>query len=337
MKVFDFPLFPEAASALSGKVDAVYFFALAVSAFFSLLIAALIFFFFVKYRRRSATEIGEPIHGSMALEITWSIIPLVITMVLFAWGAKVFLVAVTPPADAKEYFATGKQWMWKIQHPGGQLENNSLHVPVGEPIKMTMTSEDVIHSFYIPAFRVKQDVLPGRYTTLWFEATKVGTYHLFCAEYCGAEHSGMIGPVTVMPQDEYQAWLSGGTTPAGPPKSLGAQLFSQYTCDTCHYPDGTGRGPSLVGILGKEVVFADGTKLVRDEDYVRESIMQPGAHLVAGYLQIMPTFQGQISEMSINQLITYIKSLDSTAAAPAPAAAATPAAAGETASLGNQP
>lgn len=317
MKVFDFPLFPEAASAISGKVDALYFFALALSAFFSLLIAALIFLFFVKYRRRTENEIGQPIHGSMALEIGWSVIPLVITMVLFAWGAKVFLEIVTPPADAKEYFVTGKQWMWKVQHPSGQRENNSLHVPIGQPIKLTMTSEDVIHSFYIPAFRVKQDVLPGRYTTLWFEATKPGVYHLFCAEYCGAEHSRMIGSVTVLPQNEYQAWLEGGAggALAAEPQSVGARLYSQYACDTCHSSASTQRGPALAGILGKEVTFADGTTLVRDESYLRESILHPNARIVAGYSQIMPTFQGQVSEMDIRQLITHIQSLDTAATA----------------------
>jgi len=355
MKLFDFPLFPESASTLAGKVDAIYFFALAVSAFFSLLIAVFIFFFFVRYRRKSANEVGDRFHSSMLLEVTWSVIPLAITMVLFAWGAVVFLEAVTPPPGAKEYFATGKQWMWKIQHPEGQREINSLHIPVGKPIKMTMTSEDVIHSFYIPAFRIKQDVLPGRYTTLWFEATKTGTYHLFCAEYCGAEHSKMIGTVTVMEQGDYQAWLaetSGTAVAEAGGGSLGEQLFSKYTCDTCHFQNDSGRGPSLVGILGEEVKFTDGTTQVRDESYLRESILQPNAKVVEGYLQIMPTFQGQISEVGIRQLIGYIQSLDPTYVPPAETEAAsaepavdetetpttetaTPAPAEETADLGD--
>jgi cytochrome c oxidase subunit 2 len=304
----DFPLFPEQASTLASKVDSIYFFALAVSAFFSLLIALVIFYFFIRFRRRKAGEVGQRIHGSMVLEVIWSIIPFVITIVLFGWGATVFLEAVTVPEGATEYFATGKQWMWKFQHPEGQREINQLHVPVGEKIKLTMTSEDVIHSFFVPAFRVKQDVLPGRYTTVWFEATKTGTYHLFCAEYCGGEHAQMGGSVVVMERDAYEEWLSGQTA-AGPPQDLGAQLFEQYICNTCHYPDGSGRGPSLVGIYGEEVTFTDGTTLVRDDEYLRSSILNPAAHVVEGYLQIMPTYQGQISEVGLMQLVSYVKSL----------------------------
>lgn len=321
----ELPLFPEQASTLAAKVDALYFFALALSAFFSLLIAVFIFFFFVKYRRRRAGQVGEATHGSVVLEIVWSIVPLLISMVLFGWGAHVFLLQMTPPADAVEYFATAKQWMWKFQHPTGQREINALHVPVGQKITMTMTSEDVIHSFYVPAFRVKQDVVPGRYTQLWFEATKPGTYHLFCTEYCGAEHSQMIGWVTVMEPAEYQAWLGGGG-PVQSPQMAGKALFERHICNTCHYPDGSGRGPSLVGIVGQPVTFADGASRLRDDDYLRESILRPASHVVAGYLQIMPTFQGQISEAGVLQLIAYIKSLstepgDAAAPAAAPAAA----------------
>jgi cytochrome c oxidase subunit 2 len=193
--MFDFPLFPESASTFAPKVDALYFFSLAITAFFTLGIFVGVLFLFVKYRRKSEDEVGDPIHGSLLLEIIWSVIPFMITMVLFAWGAQVFYVGVTAPEDAREYLVTGKQWMWKIQHPEGHREINTLHVPVGEKIKLTMTSEDVIHSFFVPAFRVKQDVVPGRYTQVWFEATKPGEYHLFCTEYCGAEHSQMIGTV----------------------------------------------------------------------------------------------------------------------------------------------
>ncbi len=312
--MFDFPFFPEQASTLAPKVDALYVFALAISAFFSVLIAVLIFYFFVKYRRKRAGEIGDREHESVFLEVVWSIVPFVIAMTMFGWGAAVFLEATVAPADATEYFATGKQWMWKFQHPEGQREINTLHVPVGEKIKLLMTSEDVIHSFFVPAFRVKQDVIPGRYTTLWFEATKTGTYHLFCAEYCGADHSRMGGSVIVMEPDDYQAWLAGQGTVAAP-KDLGASLFEQHICNTCHFDDGSGRGPSLVGIVGKEVKLADGRTLVRDEDYLRSSILQPNTHVVEGYLQIRPTFQGQLSEVSLQQLITYIKSLGGEAAA----------------------
>lgn len=309
MRWFDFPLFPESASTLAPKVDALYFFALAVSAFFSLLIGLFLFIFFVRYRRRpDGPQVGAPIHGSLALEITWSVIPLIITMVMFVWGGVVFYEKMTPPADAEEYLATAKQWMWKFQHPEGNREINTLHVPVGQKIKMTMTSEDVIHSFFVPAFRVKQDVLPGRYSTVWFEATKKGEYHLFCTEYCGAEHSRMVGTVYVMDPDDYQSWLAGEQSGLSPIAS-GEELFTQYACNTCHYPAGDGRGPSLVGAFGGEVTLASGRSQIRDEAYLRESILNSSAEVVQGYEPLMPPFQGQISEENLLHLIAYIKSL----------------------------
>ena len=318
----DFPLFPDSASTFAGKVDALYYFALAVSAFFSLLIAVLILFFFIKFaRKQDGPQVGEKIHGSMPLEIIWSGIPLVITMVMFVWGAAVFYEKSTMPEDAEEFLATGKQWMWKFQHPEGHREINTLHVPVGKKIRLTMTSEDVIHSLFIPAFRIKQDVLPGRYTALWFEATKPGTYHLFCAEYCGSEHSRMIGSVYVMEQDAYQDWLAGGRSALSPAES-GEALFTQYACNTCHERQGTGRGPSLFGIAGQPVTVAGGRTVVRDDTYLRESITNPGAKIVAGYQLLMPTYQGQISEEGILHLIAYIKSLSGPEAPPEPAAVA---------------
>ena len=192
----NFPFFPEQASAQAAQVDGIYFFMVAVTAFFSVLIAGLVVVFAIKYRRRHDDEVGAAIHGSLALELLWTFIPFVITMVMFAWGAKVFFDLYRPPAGAMEIYVVGKQWMWKAQHMDGQREINELHVPVGRPVKLIMGSEDVIHSFFIPAFRVKADVIPGRYNTLWFTATKPGRYHLFCAEYCGTKHSGMIGWVT---------------------------------------------------------------------------------------------------------------------------------------------
>ena len=204
------PLFPDSASTLAPEVDAIYFFGVAVAVFFSLLVAVLVLYFAVRYRRRHPDEIGQPEKTITWLEITWSVIPFLILMVMFAWGAKVFFIAFRPPSDAVEYYVVGKQWMWKFQHPQGKREINDLHVPVGQPIKLTMTSEDVIHSFFVPAFRVKADVLPGRYTTVWFEATKAGEYHLFCAEYCGTEHSRMGGTIHVMEPQDYEAWLARG-------------------------------------------------------------------------------------------------------------------------------
>lgn len=321
----DVPLFPEQASTLAAKVDHLYFFALTLSAFFSLLIAVFIFVFFVKYRRRRAGEVGEPAHGSMALEVIWSVVPLLITMVLFGWGARVFLEQMTPPEGGVEYFATAKQWMWKFQHPTGQREINALHVPVGETIKLTMTSEDVIHSFYVPAFRVKQDVVPGRYTQIWFQATKPGTYHLFCAEYCGAEHSQMIGWVTVMEPADYETWLSGGAKKSL--ASAGEDLFQQLGCITCHRADSGGRGPALTGVFGKTVSLQGGAAAMADEGYLRESILDPQAKVVSGYQPIMPTFKGLVSEEQVLALITYIKTLGAAAAGEgsAPGVAATTA------------
>ena len=302
------PLFPEQASSFAGDVDALYFFLIAVSAFFSLLIALLVIFFAIRYRRRAPDEIGAGITGSMQLELLWTIIPLGITMVMFGWGAWVYFELNRPPDDAMEIYVVGKQWMWKFQHPDGQREINELHVPVGRPVKLTDDAEDVIHSFFVPAFRVKLDVVPGRFTTIWFEATKPGRYHLFCAEYCGTRHSGMIGWVVVMEPAEFEAWLSGGAG-EGSLASRGQKLFNDLACETCHMPDSKGRGPVLDGLFGKNVQLQGGQTVVADEDYIRESIVNPQAKIVAGYQPLMPTFQGQISEEGLLQLIAYIKSL----------------------------
>jgi cytochrome c oxidase subunit 2 len=320
--MLDFPLMPEQASTVAGEVDAIYFFLIALSAFFSVLVAGLILFFAARYRRTHEGQVGEPIHGSTLLEVTWSVIPLVLVMISFFWGANLFLRLSRPPADAVEYWAVGKQWMWKFQHPDGLREINDLHVPVGVPIKITMTSEDVLHDLFLPAFRVKADVVPGRYTTVWFEATKTGTYHLFCAEYCGVEHSRMIGKVVVMEQDEYAAFVASAGV-GGTMRANGEQLFAQLACNTCHELEGTGRGPSLHGLYGTESVTTTGQAVVADDSYLRESILQPQAKIKAGYEPIMPTYQGQVNEESIQQLISYIKSLapvgEATAAAAAPA------------------
>src|SRR5215510_4772380 len=211
--ISDFPLFPEAASAVASRVDYLYWFLLAVAGFFSALIFSSIFYFAIKYRRRDR-QVPPQITGSMILELAWSVIPLAIMMVIFVWSSSIYVRDSQPPAGAIEIYVVGKQWMWKLQHPGGQREINELHVPVGRPVKLIMTSEDVIHSFYLPAFRIKNDVLPGRYTTQWFQATKAGQYHLFCAEYCGTKHSGMIGGLFVMEPAAYEQWLSGA--PIGP-------------------------------------------------------------------------------------------------------------------------
>jgi cytochrome c oxidase subunit II len=306
----DLPLFPDSASALSPQVDALFIVWSVISVFFTVLIATLIVFFMVRYRRRSADEVGQEEKPALWLEITWSAIPLGIALTMFAWGARVFFNIYRPPADAVEYTMVGKQWMWKFQHPDGHREINTLHIPAGRAIRLKLTSEDVIHSFYAPAFRVKQDALPGRYTEIWFKATKPGTYHLFCAEYCGAEHSKMGGWIYVMEPREYEAWLAGG--PAG--KSVvasGAELFNQLACQTCHRatPTRPQRGPHLEGLFGHQVRLANGENVTADDNYIRESILNPTAKVVAGYDPIMPTYQGQVSEEQLLQLISYVKSL----------------------------
>jgi cytochrome c oxidase subunit 2 len=304
----NFPLFPQQASVQAGQIDAVFFFMVAVTGFFSVLIAALVIYFAVKYRRRRDDEIGVPIHGSLALELLWTIIPFGIAMVMFAWGAKVFFDAYRPPAGAMEVYVVGKQWMWKVQHKDGHREINELHVPVGRPVKLIMGSEDVIHSFYIPAFRVKADVIPGRYNTMWFEATKPGTYHLFCAEYCGTKHSGMIGSVIVMEPTDFQAWLGGGPAEDSP-VAAGAKLFQDLACITCHRSNAQGRGPNLNNVFGSQVELTGGGTVTADEAYIRESILNPQAKVVNGFQPIMPTFQGLVTEEQMLQLIAYIQSL----------------------------
>jgi len=270
-------------------------------------IFTMILIFAMRYRRRAGVQ-AEQIEGSTALEITWSVVPLGIFMVIFAWGAVIYFQERTPPRGANEVYVVAKQWMWKLEHEEGQREINELHVPVGRDVKLIMTSQDVIHSFYIPAFRIKQDVLPGRYTTAWFRATKPGVYHLFCAEYCGTQHSGMIGQIVVMEPAQYQAWLSGGT-PSGSLAQNGETIFQQLGCPTCHRSDVQGRGPNLQGVFGKPVLLEDGRTLVADENYVRESILSPSAKVVKGFKPIMPVFQGLVSEEQLTALVAYIKSL----------------------------
>jgi len=316
-----FPLFPEQASTLASEVDYLYFFLIALTAFFSILIATLIVVFAIRYHRRNPAAVGAPITGSVPLELMWSIIPFGISMVIFVWGANVYFNMARPPDETLEIYSVGKRWMWKFQHIDGQREINELHVPIGRPIKITMTSEDVIHSLYFPAFRVKADVIPGRYSTVWFNANKAGEYHLFCAEYCGTKHSGMVGKVVVMEPASYQAWLSGGTGEM-PLAARGQRLFEELACHTCHLPDGSGKGPSLVGLFGSQVKLADGSVAMGDESYIRESILNPQAKITAGYQPLMPTFQGLVNEEGLLALLEYIKSLQPAGTPGTPAVAA---------------
>jgi cytochrome c oxidase subunit 2 len=306
----DYSIFPARASTAAPQVDALYTYLLVIGIGMSVLIFAVIFIFAVKYRRRGPDDPPpKQIHGSIPLEVTWSVIPFLFMLVMFAWGTKLYFENYTPPRDTLDLYVTGKQWMWKVQYPDGQREIDEMHVPTGRPIKLTLASEDVIHSFYLPAFRLKHDVVPGSYQTFWFQATKPGRYHIFCAEYCGTNHSRMIGWVTVMDPVSYQSWLAAGANGVSMAEQ-GEKLFEQYGCATCHVTDQQGRSPSLRNVYGHPVQLDDGRTVLADEAYIRESIVNPNVKVVRGYHKdLMPVFQGQIKEDELLQLIVYIKSL----------------------------
>jgi cytochrome c oxidase subunit 2 len=309
--MWNFPLFPDQASTSAQYVDALSIFEFGVAAFFTTLIFILIVSFAVRYRRGSTADRSSPPVVSKWLEVFWFSVPLLLGMVMFAWGAMVFFDIYEPPADALEVYVVGKQWMWHAQHAEGRAEINELHVPQGRPIRLTMTSQDVIHSFYIPAFRVKQDVLPGRYTSLWFEPTQIGRFHLFCAEYCGTNHSTMGGWVYVMEPVAFQQWLAqAGTGPSM--AEQGEHLFVQYHCAGCHRGSQIVQAPRLEGVYGRPVPIQKGREVSftrADERYIRDSILRPKSEVVAGYEPVMPSFEGQIREQDLLKIIAYIKSI----------------------------
>jgi cytochrome c oxidase subunit 2 len=313
-----FPLLPPNASTIATEMDLLYLFIVVVCAFFTVVVTALILFFAIKYKRRHEHEVGADIHGSLILELTWTFIPFVLAMVMFVWGADLFFRLARPPADAMTIHVVGKQWMWKVQHPEGVREINEMHVPINRNVKIQLGSEDVLHDYFIPAFRVKMDAVPGKWTSLWFNATKPGTYHIFCAEYCGTNHSGMIGQVIAMEEQDYQAWLASSRS-TGSIVETGEKLFADLSCSTCHRAESDSRGPSLIGLSGSTVALSNGATAVADDNYLRESIMNPSARTVRGFQPIMPPYQGMVSEEHLMQLIAYIKTLrpaTSTATAP---------------------
>jgi len=303
-------LVPPQGSTFAHEVDPLFMFLVGLTGFFFLLIAGLTGWFILRYRRGSRVRRGvAPTHNT-ALELLWSLIPLALVVVIFFWGVQGYISAAVPPADALEIKVIGKRWLWEFQYPNGLRTVNEMRVPVNKPIKLVMISEDVIHSFYVPGFRIKQDVLPSRYTQLWFEATQPGVHSVLCAEYCGRSHSDMLATIHVVSQEEYQQWLeAGGAVGEGLPLSeLGRLVYERYGCDACHSLDGTRlEGPSLRGVFGKPVLLADGQRVIADENYLRESILNPQAKIVAGYQPVMPTFQGLLSEREINALIEFIK------------------------------
>lgn len=332
------PLFPDAASTFAWQVDLLYFYLIVVSVAFTIPIVVAIFYFGIRYREREKYATPEEMHGSITLETVWSIIPFIVSMTIFLGGAIVYYNQFTIPPDAMEVYVVGKQWMWKIQHGTGQREINELHVPVGRKVKLTMTTEDVLHDFSIPAFRTKNDVVPGRYTYLWFEATKPGKYHLFCAEYCGLNHSGMGGWVYVMEQRDFDNWLSGNVS-GQTPVEAGRDLFeNKLGCASCHAGGPTQRGAKLEGIFGHEVKLVGGQTVTADEAYIRDSILNPSSKIVEGFQPIMPTFKGQVTEEQLVSLVAYIKSLSGvTATGTTPAANTATAPANSAAPASNAP
>jgi cytochrome c oxidase subunit 2 len=309
--MWNFPLFPDQASTMARQVDTLYLFELMVTAFFTILILAFILTFAARYRQKANVDRSRPPTHSIPMEILWIGVPFVLGLVMFTWGATLYFHIYQPPGDALEISVVGKQWMWYTQHSEGRAEINELHVPLGRPVKLNMTSQDVIHSFYVPAFRVKQDVLPGRYTTLWFEPTQAGRYHLYCAEYCGTNHSTMGGWVYVMEPADFESWLTqAGTGPSMAEE--GERLFVRHHCAGCHRGSQTVSAPRLEGVYGRPVPIQVGREVgfvTADIAYIRDSILRPKYQVVAGYEPVMPSFQGQISEPDLLKIIAYIKSI----------------------------
>ena len=305
----DYPLllWPAAASNAATHVDYLISAFTAVTLLLTVPIFIAITWFALIYRKNRNVDRGHPADRNVAVEMSWMLIPFFLTLGFFAWGAQIFDVAKHPPANAMVIQGIGRQWMWKFEHPGGQAEINDLHVPTGQPVVINMISQDVIHSLYLPAFRVQMETLPGRYTQVWFTADRPGAYRLYCSEYCGTDHSVMDGEIYVMKPGDYQNWLN----QSGSTQSLaanGKRLFANYGCTGCHGAAATVRAPSLAGLYEKPVPMADGGTLIADDTYLRDKILNPDHNLIAGYKQVMPSFNGIIPEEELIQLIAYIKS-----------------------------
>jgi cytochrome c oxidase subunit 2 len=308
---------PEVASSFAGKVDGVLWFITILSLVFFVLITILLVYFSFKYKRRTENDETPHITGNETLEIIWTIIPSALLMVIFVYAFIVYKEMRTPPADAVEVNVTAKQWLWVFNYGNGKSTINELYVQHNRPVKMVMRADDVLHSFFVPAFRVKQDTVPGMYTQLWFKPTKVGTYDLFCAEYCGTGHSNMLAKVYVMSPEAYSRWEKGdeeqgivGTGVAKSPVDMGKDLYTNKGCNACHSIDGSvGVGPSFKALFGKSEPLQDGTTIEVDENYLRESILIPQTKMVQGYAPVMPSFKGILKDEEVDALVAYIKSL----------------------------
>jgi cytochrome c oxidase subunit 2 len=305
-------ILPDQASTLAPDHDALFLFITGVSIFFWVLVVTLIIIFVRRYRRRSPDDITPHITHNQKLEIVWSVIPLMIVIGIFFWGFRGFVDAQIAPANAIEIQAVGKKWVWQFEYPDGLRTLNDIHVPLNRPVRLVMTSEDVIHSFFVPSFRIKKDVVPGRYTEIWFTATRPGVHQVFCAEYCGRGHSDMLAKIHVDDEAAYQKWLIEGdeSLKTMPLTELGQLVHDNRGCATCHSIDGSrGQGPSWKGIFGATHQMADGSQIKVDENYLRESILEPQKHVVAGYEPIMPTYKGMLREREVLGVIEYIKQL----------------------------
>ena len=302
-------LFPPEASTIAPYMDALYFFLLLITIVGLVLVGMLVVGFSIRYRRQR-NPVATQVEGSTLLEATWTIIPLALFLICFVWGAVLYFRIYNPPANSMNIYIVGKQWMWKAEHPGGQHEINSLHVPIGRPVQLTMISQDVFHSFSIPDFRVKREVVPGRYTTVWFNATVPGTYHLFCTQYCGTQHSGMIGDIVALTPEDYEKWTQQSTSGMSLAQN-GERLFASMGCNACHNGTAAARGPSLAGVYGSHLTLSNGSQVLVNEAYLRDAILNPSQHVTAGYAPIMPTYQGQISEDGLIYLVEYIRNLNS--------------------------
>jgi cytochrome c oxidase subunit 2 len=300
-------LFPAEASTIAPYADALYFFLLAITVVGLVLVGVLVFGFSIRYRK-SRSPVATQVEGSTLLEATWTIIPLALFMVTWIWGALLYFRIYNPPTNAMNIYVVGKQWMWKAEHEGGQHEINALHVPTGRPVQLTLISQDVFHSFSVPDFRIKREVIPGRYSTVWFQATTPGTYHIFCTQYCGTNHSAMIGEVTVLSPADYEKWTQESTSGTSLAQN-GERLFASMGCNACHSGSAAARGPNLAGVYGSKLQLTGGSEVLVNDAYLRDAILNPSQHITAGYAPIMPTYQGQISEDGLIDLVEYIKNM----------------------------
>lgn len=312
-----FPLLPPEASSAARRVDALFSYLIAVCGFFLFGIATVMTYWLIKYRRGRPAFRQQRKVSSIPFEITWTVIPFLFFLSFYVWGANIYYYMEDPPADALEIHVIGKQWMWKLQHLEGNREIDELHVPVGRNVKLVMASDDVIHSFFLPAFRVKQDVVPGRYDVLWFRATRTGNFPIYCGEYCGTDHSLMVGRIIVMTPGDYEAWLA-GNRPMEPLAAQGGELFRELGCSGCHMNSAIVHAPPLEGLYGRPVPLQSGRVVTADDEYIHDSILHPDLQIAAGYPSVMPSFQGQISEEDVFKLVAYIKSLGTKTPEPRP-------------------